>query len=55
MKVMLILLLLSSGVWSYHETPAKACEKLAPAVADRLESKEEIKAVWVACVTRYKA
>lgn len=52
---MLILLLSSAGEWSYHETPAKACERLAPLVAQRLESKEEVEAVWIACVTRYKA
>ena len=52
---MLILMLMASGEWSYSETPVKACERLAPVVAERLEAKEEVKAVRIACVVRYKA
>ena len=55
MKIMLILILLTNGQWSYHEVAAKSCERTAGAVARRLEAKEEIQSVWASCVTRYKA
>lgn len=55
MKTMLILILLANGQWSSHEVEARSCERTASQVAQRLEQKEEITAVWTACVTRYKA
>jgi len=55
MKVMLILILMANGQWSYHEVAAKSCERTASVVARKLEAKQEIQSVWTSCVTRYKS
>ena len=55
MKVMLILMLLANGQWTAHEVEARSCERTAAAVAQRLEKKPEIKAVWAKCVWRDRA